>query len=150
MTCKTVRNLLSAYADCELAGTEMLAVRRHLHLCSECREEEAAVKSLKSVMGSLRVPVPSENLESKVLSQLSRTHAKRTAGGPRLGWLLAVSATAALATFAMLPARQNVEPKNQQLPGDSIAFEIQRDQMYVQGSDPLGAPVLLASDDVSH
>ena len=53
MLCSRVKNLLSAYCDHELTGAEMLQIRKHLDACSSCRQEHAAVRQVKQLMGAL-------------------------------------------------------------------------------------------------
>jgi hypothetical protein len=53
MLCSRVKNLLSAYCDHELTGAEMLQIRRHLDACNSCREEHAALRQVKQLLGAL-------------------------------------------------------------------------------------------------
>ena len=53
MLCSRVQNLLSAYCDRELSGSEMLQIQRHLGDCPECRAEHAALQATKRLFGSL-------------------------------------------------------------------------------------------------
>ena len=46
VTCESVRPQLSAFADGELPGGEMLRVAEHLDLCRECASEVADIRGL--------------------------------------------------------------------------------------------------------
>jgi anti-sigma factor RsiW len=58
MLCSRVQNLLSAYCDHELSGTEMLRIRSHLSCCRECRREHEAIRQVKSILGALPAAEP--------------------------------------------------------------------------------------------
>ena len=62
MTCRRAQSLLSAYADSELTGGEMLAVRDHLDSCVNCDEEYNSIASLKRLLGSLPYSKPKPDL----------------------------------------------------------------------------------------
>src|SRR3569833_2009458 len=53
MLCSRVQNQLSAYADRELTGAEMLAIQGHLARCSECRQEYDCLLQIRRLMGAL-------------------------------------------------------------------------------------------------
>jgi anti-sigma factor RsiW len=50
MNCQTVRNLISAYIDCELAPEQKNALRHHLFECSECECEYHQLLSIKKCL----------------------------------------------------------------------------------------------------
>lgn len=70
MNCRKVQNLISAYVDCELPGMEMLAIRRHLSDCGECRLEYETLLSIKRAFGSLQEKHPAEILASCICEEL--------------------------------------------------------------------------------
>ena len=53
MNCRRVNALLSAYLDGELTGFEMLQIRDHIARCSDCREEQESLQSIKSMLAAL-------------------------------------------------------------------------------------------------
>jgi anti-sigma factor RsiW len=54
MNCGRVSNQLSAFIDRELAGIEMLQIRRHLTECDRCRSEHESLGRMKMMLGRLR------------------------------------------------------------------------------------------------
>ena len=51
MNCHKVQSLASAYIDGELAGVEMLTVRRHLNECTDCSGEYESLLKMKRMFG---------------------------------------------------------------------------------------------------
>ena len=72
MNCHKVQSLVSAYVDCELSGLEMLAVRRHLSDCEQCRQEVEAILAIKRSFGSLRPRHPAEGLVDRIFRRLDQ------------------------------------------------------------------------------
>ncbi len=70
MNCRRVINLLSAYIDGELAGMEMLEIRRHLSECEECREEYDSILATKHALSQLSNVAPREDFLATVLARL--------------------------------------------------------------------------------
>lgn len=70
MNCHKVQSLISAYVDCELAGLEMLAIRRHLSECAECNNEFESLLRVKRAFGSLSAKHPADDLASRICAQL--------------------------------------------------------------------------------
>jgi len=68
MNCTKIQSLLSAYADRELTGVEMFLIRQHVHDCDCCREEEAEVRRVKSVLSAIEVAEPSPDFEARLIS----------------------------------------------------------------------------------
>jgi anti-sigma factor RsiW len=62
MLCGRVTNLLSAFIDSELAGAEMLQVREHLAACAACRQEQASLLEMKSLLGQMPAATPRRDL----------------------------------------------------------------------------------------
>jgi hypothetical protein len=67
MHCGRVSNLLSAYIDRELAGSEMLQIRRHLDECPGCSTEIEALGRVKSLLALAPPDVPPDDPVSAVL-----------------------------------------------------------------------------------
>ena len=84
MNCRRVSNLLSAYLDTELAGTEMLDIRDHLSRCPSCAREHEGLRQTKRLLGALalRLPETGDGFEAR----LRQSVAQQTAWGG-LGWL---------------------------------------------------------------
>jgi anti-sigma factor RsiW len=72
MNCHKVLSLVSAYVDGELAGVEMLAVRRHLSECRECTSEYESLLTLKRMLGALQPKRPQTDLATRICRQLGQ------------------------------------------------------------------------------
>jgi len=70
MNCRRVLNLISAYIDGELAGAEMLEIRRHLSDCPECTEEYESIKATKLALSRLATVVPRPDLAESIIRTL--------------------------------------------------------------------------------
>lgn len=77
MNCRHVVNRLSAYLDGELAGDEMIEIRRHVDRCQACETELAVVRKTKLLLSRLRTAVPREALLSDIAANLDRTPASK-------------------------------------------------------------------------
>lgn len=148
MNCRHVQANLSAYADEELSGAEMLEIRRHLGDCTECEEEFRCVQALKELLGAAPIPEPSNDFEERLVSNVL-THAAPDARRRSLS-LFALSGIAAatmLLTLLALSAGRagrTVAAERQ----ENIPYEIvQRDRAFSASSEPLlGSPVMLPID----
>ncbi len=69
MHCSRVKNLLSAYSDRELGGDEMLAIRRHLGDCPECRQEHEGYQQVKQLFRGLSDIVPESGFDPSILDR---------------------------------------------------------------------------------
>src|SRR5207247_1934911 len=78
MHCGRVSNLLSAYLDRELAGAEMLQIRRHLDDCSGCAAEHAALSRVKGMLSGAPAPEPAGDPVAAVM----RRWAERSEAAP--------------------------------------------------------------------
>ncbi|MBI3912422.1 MAG: zf-HC2 domain-containing protein [Armatimonadetes bacterium] len=58
MVCSRVGNLISAYLDQELTGTEALAIRYHLVRCPECQANYQALRRVKELYQALPMVEP--------------------------------------------------------------------------------------------
>jgi anti-sigma factor RsiW len=93
MHCGRVSNLLSAYIDRELAGAEMLPIRRHLDLCPGCAAEHEALRRVKSLLASAPPPELSGDSVAAVMRRWDERGAAASSTprhapdpAPRSGW----------------------------------------------------------------
>ena len=77
MLCSRVQNLLSAYVDSELTGSETLQLRAHLRDCPACRAEHDELRLTKSLFGALAAKEPARPFSMDAL--LARQSARRFA-----------------------------------------------------------------------
>jgi anti-sigma factor RsiW len=77
MNCRKVTNLISAYIDGELTGTEMLAIRRHLSECADCAQEYESMRSLKEAMSRLRTVMPRKDFVADIFTKVQEQHVPR-------------------------------------------------------------------------
>jgi anti-sigma factor RsiW len=82
-----VRNLLSAYLDAELAGTEMLDIRDHLSRCPSCAREQEGLRETKRLLGALALRLPQDTTAFE--AHLRQSVAQQAAWGG-LGWVPAM------------------------------------------------------------
>lgn len=71
MNCRCVTNLMSAFVDGELTGTEMLEIRRHIGQCSDCRDEYESLKMTKLAIGRLRPVEPRDDFAVSIIRKLN-------------------------------------------------------------------------------
>jgi anti-sigma factor RsiW len=71
MHCGRVSNLLSAYIDRELAGAEMLPIRRHLDACPGCAAEHESLRRVKALLASAPPPELSGDAVAAVMRRWS-------------------------------------------------------------------------------
>ncbi|MFA6666182.1 MAG: zf-HC2 domain-containing protein [Armatimonadota bacterium] len=72
MNCRRVQNLISAYADCELTGVEMLAIRHHLSGCAECMHDFDQMLQVKRALGTLPCKQALPDLAERICSSLDK------------------------------------------------------------------------------
>lgn len=72
MNCRRVVNLMCAYIDAELTGTEMLAIRRHISECDECAEEYESMRVVKHAVSRLASIAPRKDFASSILKTLDK------------------------------------------------------------------------------
>jgi anti-sigma factor RsiW len=100
MNCTSVRNLLSAYLDSELPGSEMQQVRAHLEGCAACRAECDGLREVKSLLRRLPPCCAPEGMEQRLkaaLRQAERPLPVRVE--PTVATGLTLAAAAAIAGF---------------------------------------------------
>ncbi len=61
---------MSAYVDCELTGTDMLAIRRHLSECADCADEYESIRLVKQAVSRLRTVAPRKDLVAAIAGRL--------------------------------------------------------------------------------
>lgn len=71
MNCRRVVSLMSAYVDGELAGREMLAIRRHISECPDCAEEYESIRFTKESLARMRTVTPREGLASDIIASIT-------------------------------------------------------------------------------
>lgn len=70
MNCRHVTNLMSAYVDGELTGTEMLTIRRHISDCPDCADEWEATRIIKQAVSGLGAVTPRKDFAVSILRRL--------------------------------------------------------------------------------
>lgn len=68
MSCKTIKELLSAYMDGELDRVDILVVEEHIDKCGNCANILESYESISLNVRSIEIPKPSE----KVLKNIMR------------------------------------------------------------------------------
>lgn len=148
MTCRNVRNKLSAYIDGELTGSEMLAIRSHIAQCPECDREERSQRAFKRLLGAMPCVEPPSGLEDRLLTAIRKEQKSTASWWPQIKMASLTAGAAATAMFAILTFAK--KPANESVRADTTeitAFDATRDQAYVAGSDPLSfGPVALPTD----
>ncbi len=154
MNCKAVQARLSAYLDKELPGNEHTAVRAHVFDCASCREEMDSLATIKQMLGRCAAPEPAECFEERLIANVMRQ-----VEPPRKQWnfqfrpaftFAGIAACSMVATLLVLQfvLKADSAPVTQTTPDRSIAFDIQRDQIYAVGTDPMGGiPVINVQSD---
>jgi anti-sigma factor RsiW len=130
MLCSRAQNLLSAYADYELPGGEMLRVRQHVDRCPACSRELASIQQVKRLLGALpEVEAPPFAAE-RVAEMPARPRLPRLAARwwaaltmPLTGWRQSASYLAvgsvcgvALALMVAVPGSQPQEAGGARMP----------------------------------
>lgn len=151
MNCKSVEQRLSAYLDGELTGTEMMAIRGHLHDCRACEEEANYLRLLKRHLCETAVPEPPTDLADRLIASIreERTqpmHVRRAMRVPVLTFV-GVAAASMAVTFVVVNGARPASPRTRVArPSNStsgLAFEVQRDQFYSSGLDATsGVPII--------
>jgi predicted anti-sigma-YlaC factor YlaD len=141
MNCNSVQTRLSAYLDRELTGSELLDLRAHLAECRECRAEETELRNLKTMLGGLEAPQPSDDLCDRLccaVLQEARKSDSRWTWRRSVLTFGTVAAASMLVTFFILSLR-GAKPE---VVGQDVTMDVARHQAYDIASDPMGAPVV--------
>jgi anti-sigma factor RsiW len=144
--------------DRELTGHASLDLRDHLAQCDTCRAEYESLVALKHFLAEVPTPEPDAYFEERLVTQVMgqiRHEGQPTAvqGWQRRWWRpaftfasLAVGSMAVTMFIVQTIDRQRADREAVEA---NIAFEVQRDQLYVSGSDPLGGvPVINVASDL--
>jgi len=112
MNCLTVRNLISAYIDCELDPEQKREFRNHLFHCPECNEEYEQLMSIKNCLeNSCQEPVDFNLLEA-LYARIEEEKLAITPQTDGFYWGSRILMTAAcltaffLTTFMLFPMKQ--------------------------------------------
>lgn len=70
MNCGQIDRLISAYIDGELAGVEMLAVKRHISNCPRCADEFESIRNVKRMMSGMAYVTPQRDLTSLICTRI--------------------------------------------------------------------------------
>ncbi|MEA2552841.1 MAG: hypothetical protein QOJ65_1017 [Fimbriimonadaceae bacterium] len=144
MNCNTTQNLLSAYLDAELSGSEMARIRRHLSACDHCSREEVELRSLKCLLTSVPLIEPPADFEEKLCGAIFGSR-REEAEKWNESWPLfsGVALVTAALTLMVINHLQVSEATPTSGPNRALARELQRDQTYLSGIDPiLGSTVI--------
>lgn len=142
MTCKCVSQKIDSYLDGELCGTEMIAIRSHLHKCHACAEEAESLRSLKSALSMLPCCEPPEDLECRLVMAVKKSSRPVLPSGRRgLVWGSALFGAAAVGfVFVWLSTLRSTEPLTSPsvtAAEHSPSMDVARDQAVFAGADPL-------------
>lgn len=150
MNCKCVSQKLDCYLDGELCGTEMMAVRSHLHRCDACAEEAESLRSLKSALSRLPCCEPPEDLECRLMLAVKDASRRPVIGGSRRGFLWGsalIGAATAGFLFVWLGVLGAAEPQAQApdatVAKQSTSIDVARDQAVFSGADPLSGQTMV-------
>lgn len=138
MNCRNIQILLSAYVDCELTGEQMLDIRRHLADCHDCREEEAEMVLLKTMLSGTPVVEPPEGFEDRLMQAVFKEDQEEApiTMGQTISLLSGVSLVAAALTLLMLNFL--AAPTVDQPEANSSIALMTDDQASLSASDPFG------------
>jgi len=86
MNCKYLKKHLDLYLDGEIRNPETAEkIRRHLDICTPCREDFSSRRKLKLAVASIERDEPSPYLETRIMAALeSEKRARGRAGNLRL------------------------------------------------------------------
>ena len=144
MNCNIVRNLLSAYADSELSGTQMLAIRSHLKTCQECHSELEGIKAIKSGLAQLHDHVPTGSMPLAIIARVTKQEAIAPVSRTTVLTLAAAAAGAAfLAIIVFNAAASKVD--RAKMASDPNGFDSQADQAVTTPDFGGHAPIIPVS-----
>ena len=132
----------------------MFLIRQHVHDCDECREEEAQVRRVKSILSSVEDVEPSPDFEARLVSAVMGTQAEpaeakrlRSASSFALTTLAAAAAICIVYVVRGVPTGHtgaNVvrarSHKAKAPAGTNMAVAMQRDSAFFKSADPLSGP----------
>jgi anti-sigma factor RsiW len=138
MNCKNIQALLSAFVDGELSGQQMLELRAHMADCRCCREEEAEMRLLKSLLTATPMIEPSADFEERLISAVFQHEVEAEPmtyfqSASLLGGISLVAAALTLLVLNFLAS----SPTDIRSASPSVAI-MHDDQTSLQGADPFG------------
>jgi anti-sigma factor RsiW len=145
VNCLYVSHLLSAYADGELTGIQMLTIRRHVDQCDDCRKELDEVLRVKRVLCSLTESSVPEGLEERLRAKVFSGRKPKRLVFRAAGYMALSAAAATMAAFLVM--QHFTEKPDQLAQAPAQPFDVQSDQAYAMSSGPFGpsGPVVPAS-----
>lgn len=145
MNCNTAQNLLSAYLDSELSGSEMQRVRRHVSECHCCQREETELRILKSLLSETPLIEPPADFEDRLC--MAVLGSKREEETWHISWHLVSGATMVAAALTLFVLHLVTPAHQPTARGENVmALELQRDQTSLAGADPfLGTSTVISS-----
>jgi len=74
MNCKTERPMLHSYINNELNPIEKAELKRHLHQCHECKNEEAEIRKLKLIISAVKLDkMQLDNIKGSIMTTIKIT-----------------------------------------------------------------------------
>lgn len=147
MNCRKVQSQLSAFADGELVGMQMLTLNRHLNECAACRRELDQVLELKSALGSLASAEPTAEFKMRLRDAVRTESQRHRRAQPAFGFFATALATAVV-VFAFLQVGRQQAGSAQASPTESAPqVNLVQDQAVMGADDPFSttSPFFLAS-----
>ncbi len=147
MNCRTAQSQLSAFADGELTGAQMMRLNHHLSECPTCQSELDMVLEVKFALASLQVVAPRPELKDRLLSAIEAEQARKTVRVHPAASFFATAAAAAALVFVFLQVQRTQISVNSSSATPGAQLNIPRDQATMVADDPFStsAPVYLAS-----
>lgn len=99
MNCGQVQNLLSAYLDSELPGSQMLTIRAHLSICNGCQKELSDLRCVKVTLATLKTHEPREDFAQQIFLKATSQNGDRGMSRKQFGVLVATAAAATVLAF---------------------------------------------------
>jgi anti-sigma factor RsiW len=132
MNCKSSRQLLSAYADNELAGKELNSLTKHLSGCNTCRDELAQTRQLTAMLRRIDdAPVASEAFPDRVMATINRPRQNLKLG---LIYCLSAAAVITLVSFGVVKQQANIQVQSDR--SAVIRESVSIDRIAMEGADP--------------
>jgi anti-sigma factor RsiW len=106
MDCRSFKKKHLAFLDDTLPGTETSAMKEHMHACSRCAEQDAAIRRSLLLVRNLPTiaisPDFSERLRRRVHVEAQAPHTQRLFHGPSVGTFFAIAgAVVAIGTISI-------------------------------------------------
>ncbi|MBY0359040.1 MAG: zf-HC2 domain-containing protein [Candidatus Obscuribacterales bacterium] len=108
--CRQIVELLDAYRDNELSGSEQTQVKNHLDACSNCRKELESINRLINDLQSLPIKTPAVDIVDKLDLSILPLPADNVVPFKKRPWIAIGAVAAVLLIFAVASQKQN-EPR---------------------------------------